>query len=113
MYQISRAAGRIVHVVYWDVGVETLVWIFALVYLSVFDPYVQSDFTLCPFSNLGFHSCPGCGLGRAVSFLLHGDVQLSIQTHVLGIPATVLLLYRTLSLLSRAMKGRVFQKLIH
>ncbi len=113
MYRVWYAAARTGRVLYWDIGLETLVWISALVYLAIYNPYVRSEFTFCPFSNLGFHNCPGCGLGRSVSFLLHGDVRLSIQTHILGIPATVLLLYRTVSLLNQAVKGRGFQNSIH
>lgn len=113
MYRIRHAAERTAYTLYWVVGLESIAWAFALIYLAVFNPYVESEFTFCPFSNLGLHACPGCGLGRAVSFLLHGDFRLSIQTHILGIPATVLLLYRTASLLNQTVKRRVFQSQIH
>ena len=94
---------------YWRVGIETLVWITAFVYLAIHNPYIQTGFTICPLENIGFHYCPGCGLGRSVSFLLHGDVVRSFQTHILGIPATIIFLFRTFSLTSKAIRGKVVQ----
>jgi hypothetical protein len=45
-------------------------------------------------ANLGFNWCPGCGLGRSLSHLLHGELRQSIQMHWFGIPALLVLLYR-------------------
>ncbi|MCL5035172.1 MAG: DUF2752 domain-containing protein [Bacteroidetes bacterium] len=109
MFGNESIAGKAIRVLYWDIGLEILVWTSALIYLAVFNPYLQSDFTICPFSRLGFHHCPGCGLGRAVSFLLHGDLQLSLQTHILGVPATVVLIYRIISLLNQALRKKGLQ----
>ncbi|MCL5021399.1 MAG: DUF2752 domain-containing protein [Bacteroidetes bacterium] len=100
-------------VLYWRIGLEAIVWIAAFVYFAIHNPYVQAGFTICPLENLGFHYCPGCGLGRAVSFLLHGDITRSIHTHILGIPATIILLSRTFSLLNKSLKGKVLQYSFH
>ncbi len=94
---------------YWRIGIETIVWITGLIYLAVHNPYVQTEFSICPLENFGFHYCPGCGLGRSVSFLLHGEPVRSLQTHILGIPATIILLSRTFSLMKNAFKGKVYQ----
>jgi hypothetical protein len=96
---------------YARVGLEAIVWIGAFIYLAVHDPYAQSEFTLCPLKNLGFHYCPGCGLGRSVSFLLHGDVVRSFETHILGIPATIIFFSRIISLLGKAVTKDPFTKL--
>lgn len=85
-------------------GIEPIVWIVAFIFLAVHNPYTQSEFSFCPLRNLGFHYCPGCGLGRSISFLLHGDPIASFHTHILGIPATVILFYRTLTLSANAVK---------
>jgi hypothetical protein len=92
------------------VGFEPIVWTAAFVFLAIHNPYTQSEFSFCPLKDLGFHYCPGCGLGRSISFLLHGNLTESLHTHILGIPATIVLLFRTLTLLSKTIKrNRVLQ----
>jgi Protein of unknown function (DUF2752) len=94
------------------VGIEPIVWIAAFVFLAIHNPYTQSEFSFCPLKNIGFHYCPGCGLGRSVSFLLHGDVASSFRTHILGIPATIILTFRTLTLLTKTIKRNKTMQLI-
>src|SRR6476620_10836570 len=48
--------------------------------------------SLCVFRWMGFQSCPGCGLGHSMHEALHGHWRDSINNHLLGIPAIVLLL---------------------
>lgn len=109
MHRVRMIAIGVAHTLYWRIGLETLTWIVALLYLAIHNPYEQAGFTICPLENLGFHYCPGCGLGRSVSFLLHGDIIGSFQTHILGIPATIILFFRTFSLTRIAVKGKVLQ----
>jgi hypothetical protein len=52
---------------------------------------------------MGFKYCPGCGLGHSISYFLHGEVTRSLQTHPLGIIATVILVSRIFSLLKGAL----------
>ncbi|MBN8546629.1 MAG: DUF2752 domain-containing protein [Ignavibacteria bacterium] len=73
---------------------EVTIWVAAIFYLFFYDPFKESDFTFCIYSNLGFEYCPGCGLGRSVSYLLHGEPGLSWETHKLGLLALPMLLYR-------------------
>jgi hypothetical protein len=86
------------------IGIEPLVWIAAFVFLAIHNPYTQGEFSFCPLKALGFRYCPGCGLGRSISFLLHGDIFASFHTHILGVPATIILLLRTFTLLGRTMR---------
>jgi hypothetical protein len=91
---------------------ELVFWITALVALALADPTNQTHFTLCPLKLLGFTWCPGCGLGHAISFLLHGDIKSSFHAHWLGMPALVIILYRIyiltrLRLTSQMKFGRV------
>lgn len=79
-------------------GFEGLVWIAALVYLGFFFNPGEAHFTICPLSNFGFADCPGCGLGRSVSLLMHGHVAGSFEAHMLGIPAVLILLFRIVSI---------------
>ena len=89
-----------------SVGLEPFVWIGALVYFALIDPSASTSLSICPLHNLGFQYCPGCGLGRSISFLLHGDILSSIQTHLLGIPAALVLGGRTISILANAWRRR-------
>ncbi|PAW92790.1 hypothetical protein CKK33_04490 [Mucilaginibacter sp. MD40] len=70
----------------------------ALVCLALTNPAAQGHFSLCPLKLLGIAWCPGCGLGHAISFLLHGDLKSSFQAHWLGLPVLLVLLYRIITL---------------
>ncbi|WDF55393.1 DUF2752 domain-containing protein [Mucilaginibacter sp. KACC 22063] len=66
----------------------------AIVALGLSDPGSSSHFTLCPLKLMGFNWCPGCGLGHAISWLLHGDLKRSFATHQLGVPALLIIFHR-------------------
>ena len=70
------------------------VWLGALVFLALTNPHAESCFTLCPFANLGFEWCPGCGIGHSMSHALHGNFLASWQSHFFGIPALLILAHR-------------------
>jgi hypothetical protein len=40
--------------------------------------------TLCPIANITGIACPGCGMTRAVAFLVRGDLELSAFYHPLA-----------------------------
>ena len=69
---------------------ELVFWITALVLLAAANPH-EHHFTLCPLANLGLDWCPGCGLGRSITALFHGDVNASFAHHWFGIPALILI----------------------
>lgn len=68
---------------------EPVTWLSALVVLYVMAP---SGPSLCLFKAVGFSSCPGCGIGHAIHYTLHGQFSRSFEAHVLGIPATAFIL---------------------
>jgi len=76
-----------------QLNVELICWVSGLVYLAGTDPS-HPHLSICPLKFLGFRYCPGCGLGRSVSYLLHGSLLLSLQTHPLGIFAFLVLIHR-------------------
>lgn len=78
---------------------EAIFWLVGLIYLMFINPYQNQQFTLCPFHNIGITFCPGCGLGRSISFFYHGDFLHSLKTHQLGIIAFVLIAVRVIKLL--------------
>jgi len=76
------------------IGFEGFIWIASLVYLAfLVNPY-ESHLTICPLSNLGFEHCPGCGLGNSIALIFRGQFSQSFNTHILGIPALLIILNR-------------------
>ncbi|MCU0356491.1 MAG: DUF2752 domain-containing protein [Cyclobacteriaceae bacterium] len=66
--------------------------------LALIDPLTGNHVAVCPLALSGLDFCPGCGLGRSVSHLLHGQWRESWAMHPLGIPAFLILTYRIYSL---------------
>jgi hypothetical protein len=87
-----------------DLGIEPFAWFVALLVLGISTPHPFADFTLCPLSNIGITDCPGCGLGRSISYALHGQMSASLQAHWLGIPAVVILCFRVGSLVRTTLR---------
>jgi hypothetical protein len=73
---------------------ELIFWLTAVTSLAFFDPAGQSHFTLCVFKLMGITWCPGCGIGHAISWLLHGNLQASWHAHWLGVPALAVIFHR-------------------
>jgi hypothetical protein len=82
---------------------EALIWIAALMILAISNP-ADHHYTLCPLDNLGITYCPGCGLGRAIGYFFRLDFVSSFLSHPLGIPAVLLLIYRSINILRKPNK---------
>ncbi|MEX1241174.1 MAG: DUF2752 domain-containing protein [Cyclobacteriaceae bacterium] len=76
---------------------EAICWFGALALLG-FSDTTAHHFSLCPLKNAGFAFCPGCGLGRSVTLLFHGDIAASFEMHPLGIFAVIVLSFRIVDL---------------
>ncbi len=85
---------------YYHVNIEAFIWIAALLYLALINPYEKEHLNLCLFHHLGIDFCLGCGLGRSISMILHGDLSASFNIHPLGFFALFVLSYRIVSLLT-------------
>lgn len=72
---------------------EPLAWSLALLLLFLMDPSTEAP-SLCVFTWLGVGPCPGCGLGHAVHHALRFEFSQSFHEHVLGLPATAVILCR-------------------
>ncbi len=68
-------------------------------YLFAIDPHASSHLSICPLKSLGFHFCPGCGLGQSISLFLHGYINESLHCHPLGIPALGVIFWRVVQLI--------------
>lgn len=82
-------------------NLELLMWIGALVSLIFVNPYQTDHFTLCIFNQMGIDFCPGCGIGRSITMIYHGNFADSFRMHPLGIFALVVIFYRILTLLPK------------
>ena len=91
MKRISTIIGKL--------PIELIFWISALVGILFIDPYGPQHFTLCPLDNLGIDWCPGCGLGRAMSFIVKGDFQASWSMHPLAMFAFAVIVYRIIQII--------------
>jgi len=80
---------------------EALFWVAGLVFLLFLNPYQSQQFTFCPIHNLGLEFCPGCGLGRSISFFYSGDISNSFKSHPLGIIAFFIIFFRIITLLKK------------
>lgn len=68
-------------------NLEAFIWIAAIICFALAPVQSGGHFTICPLSLAGFEHCPGCGLGRAMILLLHGQVAESFSMHPLAILA--------------------------
>jgi uncharacterized protein DUF2752 len=50
----------------------------------------ESGAVFCPFRLVTGLPCPGCGMGHALVFALHGDFAGSLHSHPLGMPLLLL-----------------------
>jgi hypothetical protein len=83
---------------------EILFFSSGLIYLAVINPNQEGHFNFCLARFFGFEHCPGCGLGRSISYFLHGEVVASLKTHPLGIATVLILIARFYKLLKVAPK---------
>ena len=90
---------------YRNFPLEALVWFGGLVALAFYHPETDPHFSICPLYYAGLDFCPGCGLGRSVSFLFHGEILQSFAAHPLGIFAVIILSYRIIELLKPYIKS--------
>lgn len=88
---------------YFDL--EAFIWIAGFIYLALINPYNSTEhFSLCPLNAVGIDFCPGCGLGKSISYIFHGDMVKSFMQHPLGIFAIFVLAARIIQLLKQKYK---------
>ncbi len=73
---------------------EAMFWLVAFLYLTYINPYTPKHLDFCLFSLVGIDNCPGCGLGKSISMVFHGNFADSFNSHPLGIPALILIIKR-------------------
>ena len=86
-----------------QVPLEAWIWTTGLIVLAFYNPYDESTITICPLHHMGLDFCPGCGLGRSISFFFHGELRLSFATHPLGIVSFFILVLRIITLTKKSL----------
>ncbi|MBK6291176.1 MAG: DUF2752 domain-containing protein [Ignavibacteria bacterium] len=81
---------------------EAWLWTAGLVGLAVLAPSLENSVTLCVPTLLGFDGCWGCGLGRSIGQLAHGEVTESFASHPFGIPAVLVISARIVHLVRQS-----------
>lgn len=79
------------------IPLELLLWIGAIVSLGFAEPIGHEEgnhFSFCLLANMDVHWCPGCGLGRSLTQLLHGNIRESLALHWFGVPALLIIAHR-------------------
>jgi hypothetical protein len=71
-------------------NLELFIWISAIILLGFLNPD-SKQLSLCPLHFLGFHYCPGCGLGRSIALVFRGRFAESFAMHPLGFFALLII----------------------
>lgn len=80
------------------VDFEAFIWTVGLAIVVIGDPNSERHFTLFwPQWVFGIQS-PGYGLGHSIGYLFRGDLQSSLNAHLLGAPVVAVLLWRIVTL---------------
>lgn len=83
---------------------EALVWASGLAAVAIVNPESDIHFNLFwPQWIFGIQSL-GYGLGHSIGFLFRGDLQSSWNSHWLGVPVTIVLVHRIVSLQIRKLR---------
>ena len=88
------------------VDFEAFIWAAGLAIVAIGNPDSERHFTLFwPQWVFGIQS-PGFGLGHSIGYLFRGDLQSSLNSHLLGAPVVAVLLWRIITLQYRKLKMR-------
>lgn len=74
---------------------EPALWTGVLLALYLLNPQTNVQ-SFCIFKRIGFVNCLGCGLGHAIHHALQLHFRESIQSHWLGIPVVLILVFKIL-----------------
>lgn len=86
---------------------EALIWAVGLAIVAIGNPESERHFTLFwPQWVFGIQS-PGYGLGHSIGYLFRGDIQSSLNSHLLGVPVVAVLVWRIITLQYRKWTMRV------
>ena len=91
------------------IPLELIIWVTAFILLYNLN-LNDEDRSICPIHGLGFKWCPGCGLGKSIHLLMHGNFSSSFEKHWFGIPVFIVLSYRIIQLSIEFIQHKFYNK---
>ncbi len=85
---------------YFFLHFEWIALMTGLVLMALLDPLSQAE-SICPAKRLDLSYCPGCGLGKSISYFFRGELMNSIQSHPAGILAVMVIPARIVKIFHR------------
>jgi len=85
-------------------NIEAFCWVILLAGAAFIDPNGGGHASYCVFRNMGIEWCPGCGIGRSIAALYHGDIIGSLRMHPLGAAALSFFVYRIIYIFRLSLK---------
>ena len=77
---------------------ELMFWFTAMLLLFFLSPG-GSQTSRWVFRCSGIEHCPGCGLGHSINHALHARFAQSVDAHLMGIPALIIIFHRITQLI--------------
>ena len=71
----------------------SIIAIIGLFLVKNFNPEEESFFIPCMFHKVTGLKCPGCGMTRAMHYLVNGNIKKAIWYNLMIIPGTFVLIY--------------------
>lgn len=91
--------------IFHNFPLEAFIWPIGIAFLALINLENESShISICPFAFLGIEFCPGCGLGRSINYLFNLNFSASFSAHPLGLPALLVLLFRSIYLIKSSIK---------
>ena len=71
----------------------SIIAIIGLVLVKNFNPEEESFFIPCMFHKITGLKCPGCGMTRAMHYLVNGNIKKAVWYNLMIIPGAFVLIY--------------------
>lgn len=75
------------------ISIIVIICLFGLILVKKFNPEEESFFIPCMFYKTTGLKCPGCGMTRAMHYLVNGEIEKAIWYNIMIIPGSLVLLY--------------------
>ena len=70
-----------------------IIALFGVFLVKIYNPEQESFFIPCMFYKTTGLKCPGCGMTRAVHYLVNGNIEKAIWYNLMIVPGSFVLLY--------------------
>ena len=74
-------------------GFFIVIAIIGLILVKKYNPEEESFFIPCVFNKITGLKCPGCGMTRAMHYLVNGNLKKAVWYNIMIVPGVFILLY--------------------